>query len=75
MGYDQWLEQPYQDQYDYEEAWERAEEQYEGDCYQEDLDIWLSENEGKTEADYRDSAEYERIIERIIERWSEPDYD
>lgn len=75
MGYDQWLEQPYQDQYAYEEAWERAVEQYEGDCYQEDLDIWLSENEGKTEADFRDSNEYERIIERIIESWSEPDYD
>lgn len=69
--YDAWLEAPYQEQYANEEAWERAVEEYEEDSYQEDLDIWLSENEGKTETDFRNSAQYERTIERIVESWTD----
>lgn len=71
IDYDAWLEAPYQEQYANEEAWERAVEEYEEDSYQEDLDIWLSENEGKTEADFRGSNDYEAIIEGIIEGWND----
>lgn len=73
IDYDAWLEAPYQEQYANEEAWERAVEEYEeDDSYQEDLDIWLSENEGKTEENFRDSAQYQRTIERIVD--SRTDY-
>lgn len=67
IDYDAWLEKPYQDQYEAEEAWERAEERFLAGDYAQYLDEWLEDNPGKTEDDYKESPSYERAVESCIE--------
>jgi hypothetical protein len=63
IDYDSWLEQPYQDQY----AWDELCEEYdESDQYADDLADWLADpdNEGKTQEDWYDSYDYQSSVER-----------
>lgn len=77
MGYDQWLEAPYQAQYESDEAFEYAEEKMleDGAPYSEGLEEWLEENPTKTEEDFRQSDAYENIVWRYYEMLTRPDYD
>jgi len=59
--YDSWLEQPYQDQY----AWDELCEEYcESDQHEEDFAEWLMENEGKTKEEWQDSYAFQDCVER-----------
>jgi hypothetical protein len=61
--YDSWLEQPYQDQY----AWDDLCEQYEGtDQHKEDLAEWLAENPDMKAEDFWD------YCEDFVRRWADP---
>ena len=76
MGYDAWLEKPYQDAYANEEAFEYAAEEYNRmGFYEEHLTEWLEENPGKTEDDFIVCDEYTSAVERYLEQISRPDYD
>ena len=66
MGYDQWLEEPYQEECRAQEEWERAEEDFlDSDYYIEAYNEWLEEhgNAGKSEADYQQSSDYGRSVD------------
>ena len=70
MGYDQWLEQPYQDACRLQEKWETAEEDFlESDSYLESYDEWLEidGNADKSEADYQQSADYAKSVDNHSE--------
>jgi hypothetical protein len=62
IDYDAWLEQPYQEQYEWDELCERYEE---SGSYEDDLAEWLAdpENEGLTEEDWRDSSNFASCVE------------
>jgi hypothetical protein len=66
IDYDSWLEQPYQDQY----AWDELCEEYEASrSCEDDFAEWLAEpeNEGKTMDDWRDSYNYQACVETWAE--------
>lgn len=68
MGYDQWLEQPYQDACKLQEKWESAEEDFlESDSYLEAYDEWLESGNVGTEADYQQSADYEKSVDSHLD--------
>jgi len=76
-NYDAWLEKPYQDMMEADEAYERAEEEYREDKngqYSTDLREWQEENPGKTEDDFIASPEYERILDRLVAQVKFEDY-
>ena len=51
MGYDQWLEQPYQDACKAQDAWDSAEEDFrDSDRYNEHYEEWLENDNVGTEA-------------------------
>ena len=79
MGYDQWLEEPYQEACRAEESYERAEESFrDSDGYHEGFAEWLEVegNEGKTESDWEATGDYQRSVECHEECLNEPpDYD
>ena len=53
MGYDQWLEQPYQDACKAQDAWDRAEEDFrDSDKYHEYYEEWLENGNEGTEAEW-----------------------
>jgi len=64
VDYDAWLEQPYQDECDAQEAYDRAEEQFrDSDSYWESYEEWLETNEGKNEADWGQTTDYVKSVE------------
>jgi len=64
VDYDAWLEQPYQDECDAQEAYDRAEEQFrDSDSYWESYEEWLETNEGKNEADWGETTDYMKSVE------------
>lgn len=78
MGYDQWLEEPYQEACKAQESYERAEESFrDSDNYHERFAEWLEVegNEGKTESDWKATSDYEWSVE-CYEEWfnKPPDY-
>jgi hypothetical protein len=80
MGYDQWLEEPYQEACRAEESYERAEESFrDSDNYHERFADWLEVegNEGKTESDWEATGDYQRSVECHEECLNAPppDYD
>lgn len=63
IDYDAWLEQPYQDECDAQEAYDRAEEQFrDSDSYWESYEEWLKTNEGKQE-DWGETNDYMKSVE------------
>lgn len=68
MGYDQWLEQPYQDAYKAQEAWDSAEEDFrDSDTYNERYDEWLAEGNEGTEAEWELTSDYELSVESYMD--------
>ena len=68
MGYDQWLEQPYQDACKAQESWERAEEEFrDSDRYNECYDEWVADcNEG-TEEEWELTTDYELSVDYYMD--------
>ena len=66
MGYDQWLEKPYQDEYAANERYEDAERAYlESDYYSENIGEW--EESGKSLEDYKNSQDYKDSVLSYME--------
>lgn len=73
IDYDAWLEQPYQDECDAQEAYDRAEEDFnESDSYWESYEEWLKTNEGKTQADWEQTNDYVSSVESYQAMKNEP---
>lgn len=69
MGYDDWLQQPYQDSYALSEEYDRISDDYIGsDDYKKAFAEWKEENENPdaTEDDFIESSSFEGEIERIM---------
>ena len=72
MGYDQWLEQPYQDACKAQDAWDRAEEDFrDSDRYNEHYEEWLHHfcdcNIKCTKAEWELTSDYELSVECYID--------
>ena len=68
MGYDQWLEQPYQDACEAQEAWDRAEEDFrDSDRYSERYDEWVAEGNEGTEEEWELTSDYELSVEYYMD--------
>ena len=64
MGYDQWLEQPYQDACKAQDAWDSAEEDFrDSDRYNEHYEEWLENDNVGTEAEWELTSDYELSVE------------
>lgn len=64
VDYDTWLQKPYQDRHEAQDAYDEAEEAYkESDYYHEDYGFWLETNEGKSEAEWQETADYVSSVE------------
>jgi hypothetical protein len=72
INYDAWLEKPYQDQYEAEEQWERAEQKFLDNDYAQYLDEWLVDNPNKTEEDYKESKEYIAHVNHVAKTIDDP---
>lgn len=73
IDYDAWLEQPYQDECDAQEAYDQAEESFrESDTYWEHFEQWSKTNEGKTEADWEETNDYVSSVESHLAMLNEP---
>ena len=69
MGYDQWLEQPYQDACEEQERWELAEEVFvNDDSFDESYQDWLDQgNEGDHDA-WGETNDYILCVESFADR-------
>lgn len=66
IDYDAWLEQPYQDQAD----WELAVEQFKDTIeYEDALDEWLKENPDSDEETFLNSLIFESLVEKHQNRY------
>ena len=73
IDYDAWLEKPYQDECDAQEAYDQAEESFrESDTYWEHFEQWSKTNEGKTEADWEETSDYVSSVESHLAMLNEP---
>lgn len=64
MGYDEWLQEPYQEECRAQEEWERAEEDFrDSDSYSEHYAEWLEEGNEGTEEEWEQTADYEKSVE------------
>lgn len=64
MGYDQWLEQPYQDACEAQDAWDSAEEGFkDSDMYNEHYEDWVAEGNEGTEEEWELTSSYELSVE------------
>lgn len=74
MGYDSWLEAPYQDAVQAQEEWEEAEEHYkESGAYDEDIEVWLEENPHRFRGEYEGTEEYRRAVKGCWDTYNNPD--
>ena len=68
MGYDQWLEQPYQDACEAQDAWDRAEEDFkDSDRYNENYEDWLENGNEGTEEEWELTSDYELSVESYMD--------
>ena len=64
VDYDTWLQKPYQDRHEAQDAYDEAKESFIGtDSYYEDYGFWLETNEGKSEAEWQETADFESSVE------------
>lgn len=69
MGYDEWLQEPYQEACKAQEEWERAEEDFrDSDTYSEHYTEWLEEGNEGTEEEWEQTADYEKSVESQMSR-------
>ena len=73
IDYDAWLEKPYQDACDAQDAYDEAEESYrESDYYWEDYEEWLKTNEGKSQEEWEATDDYVKSVESYQAMKNEP---
>ena len=64
VDYDTWLQKPYQDRHEAQDAYDEAKESFIGtDSYHEHYGFWLETNEGKSEEDWQETADFESSVE------------
>lgn len=72
IDYDAWLQQPYEEQAE----WESLCEQYiESKQYADDLTEWLDEHPGETEEDYQESYAFENAVRSMADGFNDRHYD
>ena len=70
MGYDEWLEEPYQQACKAQEDWERAEENFlDDDAHLEAFDEWLETegNAGKSLEEWQQTGDYQKSVDCYLE--------
>jgi hypothetical protein len=73
VDYDTWLQQPYQDNCDAQDAYDEAEESFRGsDTYWEHYEEWLKTNEGMSETDWEETNDYVSSVESHLRSINEP---
>jgi hypothetical protein len=64
IDYDTWLQKPYQDSHEAQDAYDEAKESFIGtDSYHESYGFWLETNEGKSEEDWQETSDFESSVE------------
>ena len=73
VDYDTWLQQPYQDDCDAQDAYDEAERSFkDSDYYWEDYEEWSKTNEGMSEADWEETNDYVSSVESYQAMKNEP---
>lgn len=71
-NYDTWLQQPYQDDRDAQDAYDEAEESYrESGYYWESYEEWAEANEGKSQKEWEATADYVESVQSYQEMKNE----